>query len=322
MIATLPLDIARLEKARHTGSKVTSRCPACAATGGDKSGTHFFMNSATGKFGCAAFPGDTAHRREIFALVGIRQDRDPDIDIEWKRQRALERREEVRRANLAAAVRRRRADILATYPWSAAEVRRESPEQRLEIMHDPRKFIAAMFPEDAVVWTGEVYHSGRNHAAHWRTAEAWQHAPENEVGPMLSPAIWNPGTVSRAAANVMAAPYVALDFDGLDGISPKTPVELAAHIAGSLATVRWLRERLEWSLAAVLWTGGKSIHAWFHTPPPAALRSLRDTAGALGIDAGLVGRPEHPCRLPGQRHQKTGKLSQTLWLIKPTTTRP
>jgi hypothetical protein len=43
------------------------------------------------------------------------------------------------------------------------------------------------------------------------------------------------------------------------------------------------------------------------------LQSLHDAA-ALGIDAGLVGRPEHACRLPGQRHEKTGNMSRVLWL--------
>lgn len=81
--------------------------------------------------------------------------------------------------------------------------------------------------------------------------------------------------------------------------------------------VRWIREGLQWQLAGIVWTGSKSIHACFHTPAPAVLASLRDTAPALGIDAGLIGRPEHPCRLPGQRHTKTGGMSCVLWLQQP-----
>jgi hypothetical protein len=81
--------------------------------------------------------------------------------------------------------------------------------------------------------------------------------------------------------------------------------------------VRWIREGLRWQLAAIVWTGSKSIHAWMHTPPAAVLQSLRDTSAALGIDAGLIGRPEHPCRLSGQRHAKTGGMSRVLWLQNP-----
>ena len=112
----------------------------------------------------------------------------------------------------------------------------------------------------------------------------------------------------------MFVPFVVLDFDGLDGKAPTTPEELSAHIAASLAIVRWMREALAWNLAAVLYTGSKSIHAWFHAPPQAALESLRNNAAALGVDAGLVGHPEHPCRLPGCIHPKTGKASRVLWL--------
>jgi hypothetical protein len=35
-----------------------------------------------------------------------------------------------------------------------------------------------------------------------------------------------------------------------------------------------------------------------------------DTADAIV----LIGHPGHPCRLPGQRHTKTGGISRVLWL--------
>ena len=78
--------------------------------------------------------------------------------------------------------------------------------------------------------------------------------------------------------------------------------------------IRWLREALKWRLAAILHTGGKSLHAWFRSPLPQALESMRATAQDLGIDSGLIGRPEHPCRLPGQRHAGTGGQSEVWWL--------
>ena len=134
---------------------------------------------------------------------------------------------------------------------------------------------------------------------------------------MISPATWQQGITSRAAENVVFAPFVILDFDGFDGRKPETPAEIARHIADSLALTRWLRDGLRWQLAAIVWTGGKSIHAWFHDPGKEARQSLRDTADALGIDRGLVGNPEHPARLPGQRHAKTGGMSRVLWLQNP-----
>jgi hypothetical protein len=321
MTATEPrIDITQLEKVRRIGAKIIARCPACAATGSDRRGEHFYLNTADGKFGCGAFPGDSEHRRALFALVGIRGDRrqDPQRDREWREDRRKEREQAEARAKLIEAARERRAAIVAKWRWEAADVWEDSPtriDQPLTEL-DPCFFMSALFPQEAVVWTGEVFHSGTRHADHFRTVRDWLDAPT--LGPMVCPATWNSGTCSRVAANVLSAPFTVLDFDGFDGKHPGTPEELREHIAASLAIVRWLREGLQWQLAAIVWTGSKSIHAWFHTPPPEVLDSLRHTAGALGIDSGLIGRGEHPCRLPGQLHAKTGGMSRVLWLQSPT----
>ena len=310
------IDIMRLEKVRRSGTKITARCPACAAAGNDRQGNHFFIFIASGKFGCAAHSGDGEHRREIFALVGIKGDRDPAEEREWRKGRVKVVAVQMRQNKITAALRAHRASIISAYAWSASEVKADSPEQRIGWLHDPRKFIAALFPPDAVVWTGETRHSGQDgkHASHWRTVDAWQEVPEDSVGPMISPATWNAGETSRAKDNVLTSPYTVLDFDGFDGKQPNTPEELREHIAASLAIVRWMREKLDWRLAAILFTGSKSIHAWFHTPPQAALESLKNTAPALGVDEGLIGCAEHPCRLPEWIHHKTGIPARVLWL--------
>ncbi|MEI6673709.1 MAG: hypothetical protein WCO57_00880 [Verrucomicrobiota bacterium] len=309
------IDITKLEKVRSTASKITARCPACAVTGGDGAGQHLVIFS-NGKFACAAFSGDSEHRREIYRLVGIKVERDPEAERQWRKGRVRVAAADVARKQLTRAAREKRATIIADHPWTEAEVRRDSPEQRLGWLYDPRRFLDALFDPAAVVWTGDTHESGQNgkYAAHWRTVRVWQEAPEETVGPMVSPATWNPGTVSRSGSNVATAPFVVLDFDGLDGKPPATPDELRQHIAASLAIIRWLRERLAWELAAILFTGSKSLHAWFRSPPAAALESLRVTAPALGIDAGLIGHPEHPCRLPGWIHPKTGIAGRVLWL--------
>jgi hypothetical protein len=66
------LDPARLKNVkRHPSGAIHAACPACQAAGSDKSGHHLFIQ-ASGKFGCAAHPGDAAHRKEIFRLAGGR----------------------------------------------------------------------------------------------------------------------------------------------------------------------------------------------------------------------------------------------------------
>jgi len=317
------LDPTRLEKVRHAGTKVVARCPACAEDGGDRRGHHLLIQPS-GKFACAAYPGDSDHRRRIFALVGVVADRerDPEQERRWREKRAEEYLDARARQRLIDTAKTKRAAIIDRHAWDPADVWENSP-QRIDcplVDFDPRYFLDSLFPADVLLWTGETHESGQDgrHSNHWRTCRDWISAPEGErIGPMVSPAIWKVGTVSRAAANVLASPFVVLDFDGFDGAKPETPEQLQAHLHASFALIRWMREGLHWQLAAILWTGGKSLHAWFHSPSQAVLESLKTTAAPLGLDAGLIGRPEHPCRLPGQPHAKTGKLSRVIWLQLP-----
>lgn len=313
------LDLSRLEKVRHSSSKITARCPACAEGGGDRSGNHLCI-FPTGKFACAATPGDIEHRRLIFALVGIpgeREQRDPAEVRQWLEQRAAALHHANERQSLLRTIRQKRASIISRHPWAEVDVWDDSP-QRIDsnlVETDPRHFMASLFPPESLVWAGEVYHSGTRNAHHWRTVTAWQRAAN--VGPMTTPSVWKPNSENRSPSNVHHSPFTVLDFDGFDGVRPETPEEIEEHRQDSLALIRWIHTGLRWKLAAIVWTGSKSMHAWFHTPAAAVLNSLREASCALGIDAGLIGRPEHPCRLPGQRHEKTGEASRVLWLQKP-----
>jgi hypothetical protein len=315
------LDLTRLEKVRPMGGKTTARCPACAASGNDRAGDHLVI-LPSGKFGCTV-GRDREHRREIFALVGIRGERQPDPrrDREWREQRDKERHLAEYRQHLIDTAREKRSAIIARHPWEPEDLWEGSP-QRLDselVTSDPRHLLDTLFPRDSLLWAGEVFHSGTRHADRWRTVADWLTSPLSEIGPMTSPAVWKPGISNRTGENVIGAPFVVADFDGFDDQKPKSPAEISEHIRASLAITRWMREGLGWSLAAIISTGGKSLHCWFHTPPPAVLLTLRDSATALGIDPGLVGRPEHPCRLPGQIHEKTRQRSRVLWLQLPET---
>lgn len=314
------LDLSRLDKVRYSGRKVIARCPACAERGDDRKGNHLCIFPAGG-VACAAMPGDSEHNRRVFALAGIvgERERDPDSDRIWREQRATEQRRAKERQRLIAVIQAKREAIIARYPWEMADVGDGSP-QWIDcdlVEFDPRHFLFSLFPQDAVVWTGEVYDSGTRHANHWRSVADWHNAPLSEIGPMTTPSIWKIGTTSRTAENVISHPYTVFDFDGFDGRKPETPAEIELHLRNSLSLVRWFRKGLGWELAAIVYTGSKSVHAWVHTPPAPVRASLKDAATALGMDAGLIGSPEHPCRLPGQAHEKTGVLSRVLWLQAP-----
>ena len=68
----------KLVGARLRGGKLIAQCPACAEDGGDRAREHLFI-AEDGRFGCAANPGDHAHRRRIFALVGDREGRPVEV---------------------------------------------------------------------------------------------------------------------------------------------------------------------------------------------------------------------------------------------------
>ncbi|WP_035601120.1 hypothetical protein [Haloferula sp. BvORR071] len=319
MTSDLSLDPSRLERLRHSGTRMIARCPACSEQEHDRSGAHLVI-FPSGKFACAAHPGDRDHRRRIFELVGIRRKLSLPQDLASLRARREEySREQAKfrdRQQLQEDAREELRAILARHSWDFADVWHDSPQipDGELVESDPRHFLATLFPPEALLWTGAVYQSGGTHAARWQSCATWQQVPKNEVGPLVTPAHWQPATDSRCASAVIAAPYTVLDFDGFGGVKPITAEQKQAHLRDSLAMIRWIREDLGWKLAAILWTGGKSLHAWFHTPPPEVLESLALTATELGIDAGLIGRPEHPCRLPGWRHAGTGQWSRVLWL--------
>ena len=71
------LDMNRLENVNRQGGVIISRCPACAEDGHDRKGNHLFISSDD-RFGCVLFPGEQggAHRKRIFELVGIKDDKD------------------------------------------------------------------------------------------------------------------------------------------------------------------------------------------------------------------------------------------------------
>lgn len=305
------LDLARLEKVRHhAGGKVTARCPACAEEDHDRTGNHLAI-FPSGKFWCIA---DSGHRRRVWELVGVTGHNPPSPSPERKGDNDASRKRDQAKRKLEALARERRADLLDHYQWHPADLWEDSPTRPDDAADDPRGFLAALFLPADLVWTGSVHQSGPRFRDRWRTVEDWHQAPPDTLGPMTTPATWKAGAVSRSRDGIASAPYVVLDFDGQDGRKPETPADLARHHADSLALVRWLRERLRWRLAAILSTGGKSLHAWFENPGRECLDSLRPTLSPFGIDGGLIGHPEHPCRLPGQIHQGTGRWSRVLWL--------
>lgn len=207
------------------------------------------------------------------------------------------------------------------FEWTPADVSVDSPQSvdNRVVSEDPRWFLQSMFHKDAQLWVGETYDSGEErHASQWRTCgEISNISNPRMVGPFTTPATWPVGCFSRSGANVLESPYVVLDFDEYNGKKPATPAEVETLKARARAIINWLRCEQRWKLAAIIDTGNKSLHAWFHSVPPDILDSLRTVRKVLGIDDALLGKPSQPCRLPGHPHPKSQNLSRVLWLQHP-----
>jgi hypothetical protein len=255
---------------------------------------------------------DPDHWQEARRMLGFTDERGrrPELTPAEKRAWATEKADRERRLRERALAEERATMALPAlvdrwrWPedavWEDSPIRPDGPGT-----DDPREFLARLFPPEAIVWTGETWQSGPEHGiGRFRTVAEWAGQAPDNVGPMVAPAVFDPGTLTRSRSAVVASPFIVLDFDD------RTRAE-------ALAIVRWLREGMDWTLRAVVWTGGKSVHAWFDDPGPECVAALRDTAKILGIDRTLIGAPEHPCRLPGQRHAKTGGISTVLWMAEP-----
>ena len=290
---------------------IRARCPACRSQGRDNGASAHLWIYPNGRFGCAAHQGDRNHKREILRLAASAQGQRA-FPFTASRER-INPAAAAARANLGAIV-RKFADpnltlLLRDNPHSFAWLFKNS---------DPRYFLSCLFPPDAIIWTGRTTDSGAGYSNSWKRADQLRLAPPDKIrGPFTTPAVWPEGTTSRARKLVLWAPYVVLDFDEIDGIKPDSPSDIHRLFQQSIALIRWIRSDMGWSLAAIVQTGNKSLHAWFHKPAiPEAVPSLKSVCKVLGVDE-TVDNPSQPCRLPGQIHHKSGKLSRLLWLQRP-----
>ena len=81
------LDLGKLANVVHLdGGSTRAACPACRAAGGDHSGDHLLIEPS-GRFGCAKYPSDPEHRKEIWKLAGARAS-DTESELEFARRLA------------------------------------------------------------------------------------------------------------------------------------------------------------------------------------------------------------------------------------------
>ena len=250
---------------------------------------------------------------------------------------------EASKALLAVKANQARTKILERFAWAEVDAWEASPVRLDGRPEDDHRLFLRIFPDDAVIWIGERHQSGKpEHTANFQTARQWSQSPK-PAGPLVCPAIFKNGAVSRSADNVITAPFLVVEGDAIDpdlhekltktaalkqDLAAGRMAEAEAQILsqqyevndedrrrnreGCLAIIRWLSEGCGLTLRAVVDAGNKSCHGWFDRPPEAFLSELVTMASGLGLDPATF-RPSQPVRLPGWKRE-TGRHQRLLYL--------
>ena len=309
-----------LENVKQRGGKTIAACPACRSAGGDKKGNHLFIKSldGSGKFGCAAHEGDNAHRKDIFALVGIHEKREltPEEKRQWVKERHRERLRITEQENLTRRIQEILEKKLAPYvstDWQAnlqhaSPIRFEHPEAA------PHDFITSLFKPDDILWLGEIGDSGKQeHAAHFKTCREWLRI--DRLPPRIAGGTFHTGSISRGKDSVNTSPFILIESDDLIGHKPSTPKERERNKALSSALIAYAQDKLGLNLRAVIDTGNRSLHAWFDRPPEPEMNAIRKMAAGLRIDQSILESCQSsPLRMPHCIHEKTQTPARLLYI--------
>lgn len=184
--------------------------------------------------------------------------------------------------------------LLKEWVWTYASICSDSPVSLDSNAANHWKLLLNQFNDSDVVWIGDLYQSGKpEYAAQFKTKEEWltlTAAPAQ----FTCPSLFKPGSYARSNENVTRRGFLVVESD-----------ELKKDEVGAI--FRWLREKVELRLRAIVDTAGKSLHAWFEYPAVEQVEELKLILPELGCDPKLF-TASQPVRLPGAlrdgKHQR------------------
>ena len=193
--------------------------------------------------------------------------------------------------------------ILKDYACGIADFWELSP---IRLIDDPKQdgalFLKTMFATDDVVWIGGYYDSGKlRHARNFRTQAEWSNdlqRTDTNVQNRVCACTFKPGTFSRSLDYVARLPFFVAESDHISLID-------------QCALIKWQCQFM--TLRAIVYSGGKSYHAWFDRPPADVLTQLRSIMPELMLDKGASGDVQ-AVRMPGVLREDTGNFQQLYYL--------
>jgi hypothetical protein len=214
---------------------------------------------------------------------------------------ASARQERIVLETLRVNAERFRPELFEFFRWPMAEILEESP--LLVAERDPEDQFRTwlkLWPACSTVWIGDVYSSGRpEHRTHFRTVGEWY-----QIGPVMGNytcgSAFRRGTFSRSNESIEGQRFMVVESD-----------TLSRDEVG--AVFSYLRRRLRYPLHCIVDTAGKSLHAWFDSPPSKLLESrLKAGLEVFGCDP-KVFTYSQPVRVPGAWRDR--KLQRLVWLM-------
>ena len=206
----------------------------------------------------------------------------------------------------------KRLDLLATikkhFPAHLYDLWERSPVRADEDLDDAKAFLR-LFPADSVLWIApNIFQSGRpEHCVNFRTRTEWEGEAFAAPGTRIAPASFKVGSYRRSGDSVAQHLFTVIETDEI-GYG-----KLYGDKDEFCSLIRWIREACEWHLAAVVDSGGKSLHAWFRHPGAADVQQLAEHAVELGLDKKFA-EPSQPWRSPGVRRENTATLQCLVYL--------
>jgi hypothetical protein len=188
--------------------------------------------------------------------------------------------------------------ILTQNRWTYAEMQAASPAVLSADASDHWKLLLGQFSDGDVVWIGDKFDSGKpENAKNFRSTGEWLQV-DAAPAQFICPVAFKPGSYSRSNENVVARRFLVVESDvlGKDEVG---------------AVFRWLKEKMQLDLVAIVDTAGKSLHAWFQYPEEARVVELKVVLPELGCDPKLF-TASQPVRLPGA--MRDGKPQRLVYL--------
>jgi hypothetical protein len=180
--------------------------------------------------------------------------------------------------------------------------RRRRKQKHVEI--EPGKFLARAFEHhpEGLIWAGLPNSSGcLHHRIHFRSAEEWFRNSPDPAWSFTCPSLFVPGSSNRNNAHVLDLAYLVLESD-------------IHSLEDSAALFEWFEWTFETPLWALVFSGNKSLHAWFYPHPGREwLRLYKPTLEAAGFCRGPLTFSQ-PVRLAGQIRPSTGQEQSLLWI--------